>query len=61
VIAASLPLGETKPLQSSLFGAMGSNATFVVVKLVLVIQVVALDDRDLFMGQTGEPTDDIVV
>jgi hypothetical protein len=61
LVATSFPLGETKPLQSNLFGAMGSNATFVVVKLVLVLPVVALDDRDLVIGQSGKPAHDLVV
>jgi hypothetical protein len=40
---------------------MGSKATFVVVKLVLVLQVVALDDRDLVIAQSGKPAYDLVV
>ena len=61
LMAASFPLWETKPLQPNLFGAIGSNAALVLVKLVLVLPVVSLDDLDLLVGQTGEPADDLVV
>src|SRR5208337_3020871 len=60
-MAASFPLWETKPLQPNLFGAICSDAALVLVKLVLVLPVVSLDDLDLLVGQTGEPADDLVV
>jgi len=60
-MVASVPLGEAKPLQPNLFRAIGADAAFVLVKLVLVLLVIALDDRDLVVGQSGEPADDLVV
>ena len=46
-MAASFPLGETKPLQPNLFRSVRLDTTFVVIQLVLVLPVVALDNRDL--------------
>jgi hypothetical protein len=60
-MATSFALGETKPLQSNLFGTMGSDPAFVRIKLVLVLQVVALDNHDLVVGQSGEPAYDFDV
>jgi len=60
-MAASLPLWETKPLQPNLFRAVGSDAALVLVKLVLVLPVVALNDPDFLVSQTGEPADHLIV
>jgi hypothetical protein len=60
-MAASVPLGEANPLQPDLFRAVRLDATFVLIQLVLVLPIVALDDRDLFVSQTGDPADDLVV
>jgi hypothetical protein len=49
------------PLRANLFRAVGSNAAFVLVEFILVLAVVTLDDRDLLVGQAGEPADDLVV
>jgi hypothetical protein len=46
-MAASFPFGKTKPLQPNLFRAVRLDTAFVLIKLVLVLPVVALDDRDL--------------
>jgi hypothetical protein len=40
---------------------MGSDTVLVVVQLVLMLPVVALDDPDLLVSQTGEPADDLLV
>jgi hypothetical protein len=60
-MAASFPLWETKLLQSNLFRAISFYGALVLVKLVPVLPVVALDDRDLVVSQTGEPSDYIVI
>jgi hypothetical protein len=49
------------PLRPNLFRAKGLDAALVLVKLVLVLPVVPLDDRDLLVSQTGEPAEDLVV
>jgi hypothetical protein len=56
-----LLIGETKPLEPILFRAERLEEAFVLVKLVLELPVVALDDGDLFVSQTGNPSDDLVV
>jgi hypothetical protein len=61
LVAASFPLGETKPLQPNLFRAVSSDTAFVLIQFVLVLPVVALDDRDLLVGQTREPASDLIV
>jgi hypothetical protein len=61
LLAASFPFWEPKPLRPNLFRAVGSDTAFVLVKLVLVFPVIALDDLDLLVSQTGEPADDLVV
>ena len=61
LLAASFPLWETKTLQPNLFREIGLDAALVLVKLVLVLPVVALDDPDLLVSQTGDPADDLVV
>jgi hypothetical protein len=60
-MATSFAIGETKLLRPNLFRAIGSDAALVLVKLVPVLPVVELDDRDLLVSQTGEPADDLVV
>src|SRR5689334_17530444 len=60
-MAASFPLGDTKPLQPEWFRAVRLDTTFVVIQPVLVLSVVALDDRDLLVSQTGNPADDLIV
>ncbi len=60
-MAASFPLRETKPLQTDLFRAVGQNAALVIVEFILVLPVVAFDDRDLLVSQTWEPADDLIV
>ncbi len=60
-MAASFPLGEPKPLQPNLFRAVGPDTPFILIKLVLVLPVVALDDPDLLVSQTGDPADNLVV
>src|SRR5262245_17846729 len=60
-MAASFLFRETKPLQPHLFCAVRLDTTFVLIKLVLVLPVVALDDLDLLVTQTGDPADDLVV
>jgi hypothetical protein len=40
---------------------MGSDAALVLVKFVLVLPVVVLDDPDLLVSQTGEPAHDLLV
>src|SRR5437870_3636388 len=60
-MAASFRLGETKPLQPNLFRAVRLDTAFVLIKFVLVLPVVALDDPDLLVSQTRDPADDLVV
>ena len=60
-MAASFRVGETKPLQSNLFRAVRPDATFVLIKFVLVQPVVALDDLDLLVSQTRNPADDLIL
>jgi len=52
-MSASFPLRETKSLRLNLFRAIGSDAALVLVKLFLVLPVVAFDDPDLLVSQTG--------
>jgi len=61
LLASSLPRWKPKPLCPNLFGAMGSDAAFVLVKLGLMLAIVAVDDPDLLVGQAREPADDLVV
>ena len=60
-MTASFPLWETTPLQPNLLRPVRLDATFVLIKLVLVLPVVVLDDRDLVVSQAGDPVDDFVV
>jgi hypothetical protein len=60
-MAGSFRLWETKSLHPNLFRAIGLDTMFVLVKLVLVLPVVARQDRDLLVRQTGDPADDFVV
>jgi hypothetical protein len=61
LMAASFPLGEPKPLQPNLCRAVRLDTAFILIQLVLVLPVIALDDRDLLVSQTGNPADDPVV
>src|SRR5208282_3479480 len=49
LVAASFPLGETKPLQPNPFRAVRPETAFVLIKFVLVLPVIALDDPDLLV------------
>jgi len=60
-MTASFSLRETKPLQTDLFRAVGQDAALVIVEFVLVLPVVAFDDRDLLVSQTWEPAEDLIV
>jgi hypothetical protein len=40
---------------------MGSNTPLVFVELILVFKVVTLDHGDLFVTQTRQPADDLIV
>ncbi len=60
-MAASFPPRDTKTLQADLFRAVGPDAALVIVEFVLVLPVVAFDDRDRLVSQTWEPADDLIV
>jgi hypothetical protein len=47
LMAVSFRLGVTEPLQPNLFRSVRLDTTLVFIKVVLVLPVVALDDRDL--------------
>src|SRR5208337_2066141 len=60
-MAVAFRLGETKPLRPNLLRAVSSDTALILVELVPVLPVVALDDRDLLVGQTRKPADDLIV
>jgi hypothetical protein len=60
-LAASFQLGVTKPLRPNLFRAVRSDAAFVLVEFVLMLPIVAFNDRYFLLSQSGEPADDLVV
>jgi hypothetical protein len=51
---------ETSLLQLNLLRAMGLDSALVFVELILMLPVVLLDDPDLLLGQTWDPSDDFI-
>jgi hypothetical protein len=60
-MAASFPLGESKPLRPDLPRAVSTDPALILVEVVPVLSVIALHNRDLLVGQTRQPADDLMV
>jgi hypothetical protein len=58
---ASFRFWETKPLRPNLLRTVSLDAALILIELILVLPVEALDDPNLLVGQTRDPTDDLVV